>query len=347
MDSDVDLDELARETKNFSGAEIAGLVKSASSFAFSRHVEVGTVANVTDDVVNMKVNRADFQHALDEIKPAFGVSEEELSSRIQYGIIHYSNGIREILDKSKLYVNQVRKSTPLFSVLLHGPAASGKTALAAQVAINSGYPFIKLISPEDMVGLGEMAKVHHITRVFDDAYKSALSVIVVDNIERIIDYVPSGPRFSNTVLQALMVLLRKQPAHGRRLLVLATTTQMQVLEDLDMLNSFNSSVEVPNKMGRAALEKILLTSNAFLDEFDEDTTEADKAGMAVVNEQRIQHALNVLFPTPDAVIEIGVKKVLLGIETAKQDKEDKVAQFVSIIQGQLPKKTPQQEQLDF
>ena len=41
MDSDVSLDELASLTKNFSGAEIGGLVKSATSFAFNRHVKVG------------------------------------------------------------------------------------------------------------------------------------------------------------------------------------------------------------------------------------------------------------------------------------------------------------------
>lgn len=41
MDSDVDLGELAALTKNFSGAEIGGLVKSATSFAFNRHVKVG------------------------------------------------------------------------------------------------------------------------------------------------------------------------------------------------------------------------------------------------------------------------------------------------------------------
>lgn len=40
MDRDVDLLELAQVTKNFSGAEINGLVKSATSFAFSRHVKV-------------------------------------------------------------------------------------------------------------------------------------------------------------------------------------------------------------------------------------------------------------------------------------------------------------------
>ncbi|KAI9797715.1 MAG: transport between ER and Golgi ATPase protein, partial [Sarcosagium campestre] len=54
MDTDVNLAELAHETKNFSGAEIGGLVKSASSFAFNRHVKVGTVAGISDDIANMK-----------------------------------------------------------------------------------------------------------------------------------------------------------------------------------------------------------------------------------------------------------------------------------------------------
>ena len=34
--ADVSLPSLATETKNFSGAEIEGLVKSAASFAFAR-----------------------------------------------------------------------------------------------------------------------------------------------------------------------------------------------------------------------------------------------------------------------------------------------------------------------
>jgi len=40
MADDVDIAELAAVTKNFSGAEIGGLVKSATSFAFNRHVKV-------------------------------------------------------------------------------------------------------------------------------------------------------------------------------------------------------------------------------------------------------------------------------------------------------------------
>jgi vesicle-fusing ATPase len=138
----------------------------------------------------------------------------------------YLANIQRILSDGQLYIEQVRNSTrtPLVSVLLHGPAGSGKTALAATLAMASEFPFIKLISPESMVGFSESAKMSHISRVFEDAYKSPLSVVLVDCVERILDWVPIGPRFSNSVLQTLLVLFKKAPPKGNKLLILCTTT---------------------------------------------------------------------------------------------------------------------------
>ncbi len=72
------------------------------------------------------------------------------------------------------------------SVLLHGPPGSGKTALAATIAMSSDFPFIKLVSPESMVGYTEQAKMNQINKIFNDAYKSPFSVIVIDSIERLL-----------------------------------------------------------------------------------------------------------------------------------------------------------------
>lgn len=52
--------------------------------------------------------------------------------------------------------------------------------------------------------------------MFLDSYKSPLSIILIDDLERVIDFVRTGPRFSNTVLQTLLVLLKKVGRGGGR-----------------------------------------------------------------------------------------------------------------------------------
>lgn len=312
LDRDVDLNEIAHVTKNFSGAEISGLVRSATSFALNRHVKVGTVAGVADDVNKIMVNRDDFEHAFDDVKPAFGVSEDEMERCLRGGIIHFSPFIDNILNEGRLIVQQVQEpdSTPLFSAILHGPPGSGKTALAAKIALESNYPFIKLCSPDNMIGFNEPMKIEQMRRIFDDAYKSPLSVVLMDNIERIVEWVPIGPRFSNGVLQALMVLLKKEPPKGRRLLVLATTGERSVMQQLDLFTAFDSDIAVPNVSSHAELSHILEQSGVFQDparaigEFRE-LTKKDSVG-------------------------VGIKKILLGIETAKQD-QDREGRFANVI----------------
>ncbi|KAF9580111.1 transport between ER and Golgi ATPase protein [Lunasporangiospora selenospora] len=313
MDEDVDLIELAALTKNFTGAEIGGLVRSATSFALNRHVKVGTLAGVAPDAEDMKVNRADFMGALDEVHAAFGSSEEELDACITNGIIHFSPEIDRILEEGRLRVEQVKKSerTPLVSVLLHGPPGAGKTALAATIAMQSEFPFIKLISPETMVGMGELQKVNAINRVFQDSYKSPLSVIVMDDIERLLDYTPIGSRFSNVVLQAIAVLLKKQPPKGKRLLVLSTTTRRHVLEEMDLLDSFSSQLYVENLRKLEEVNTVVKRLELFKMDGERHTAMATLAKSGL-----------------EGQLTIGIKKLLMTIEKARQS-EDPITGFVS------------------
>lgn len=180
---DVDLGELAALTKNFSGAELNGLSKSAASFAFNRHTQAGSMAAVSKDVTNLVITREDFLAALSEVTPAFGVSDEELTKSIVYGIIHFSPNIDNIINSCMIYLEGLRNQTsksPKFSLLFHGPDGSGKTSLAAHIAKASDFPFIKIISPEALVGYrDEMAKRDHIHKIFTDAIKSPLSILIV------------------------------------------------------------------------------------------------------------------------------------------------------------------------
>ncbi|KAF8267436.1 AAA-domain-containing protein [Lactarius quietus] len=320
MDHDVDLTELARLTKNFSGAEIGGLVKSATSFAFNRHVKVGTMAGISDDVENLRVNAGDFANALDEVHPAFGVAEEELAQVVQNGIIHYDVVVDELLRSGKLFVDQVRTSTrtPLVSLLLHGPPGTGKTALAATIAQASQFPFIKLITPDNMVGFSESQKVQAISKVFADSSKSPMSVVVVDNIERLLDWTPVGPRFSNAVLQALMVLMAKRPPKDRRLLVIATSSLRPMLTDVG-LASFDAELRVPPIADLNALDQVLEAVELF-------RSSRDRA-----------RAVNMLreagLGSDDGRLSIGIKRLLSVVEMARQEPEAVAERLTSSLMG--------------
>jgi vesicle-fusing ATPase len=235
-----------------------------------------------------------------------------------------------VLDCGQLFIEQVKNSsrTPLLSVLLYGPSGSGKTALAATLALKSEFPFIKLISPDQMLGYSEAAKCSHITKVFNDAYRSPLSVIVIDDIERILDYVAIGPRFSNTVLQTLLVLLKKAPSKGRKLLILATTSQKFVLHDMEFDDAFSAELLVPPIESLDAVQIVLTEMQAFSDvEIEAIVKEYQNYGIDLT-----MKTTTTTTTTISPKLSIGIKKLLMIIERARQEQpEDRVQSFISYL----------------
>lgn len=245
---DVDLVKLADRTKNFTGAELEGLVKSASSFALEREVDINNLSKVDIDPEKMRVTWEDFERALKEVQPAFGLEKDELSMRFRNGIIEYSDEFKKLYSDLMTMVEQVRSSehTPLISVCLDGVQGCGKTALAAYVAMQSKFPFVKFISADMLLGASDSSKAGTISAIFQDAYKSPLSMIILDDLERLVEYVRLGPRFSNSVLQALLVLIKKNPPTvGRKLMIVATTSQRNAMEELGLMDPFNVIMDIP------------------------------------------------------------------------------------------------------
>jgi vesicle-fusing ATPase len=265
LSPEVKLDRLAARTKNFSGAEIEGFVKAAASYALNRKVDFKDPAN-TKDMADITVTPDDFELAFNDIKPAFGQKQDEFDHCIRQGIVQYSSEFVEILSSCQSLVNQVRTSsnTPLLTVLLEGCPGCGKTALAAHIATTSGFPFVRRLGAETYVGYSEFDKVKEINKVFDDAYKSETAVIVLDDIERLLDYVRIGPRFSNFVLQALFSLLKKVPTKAnRRLLVIGTTSDKEFLNDAELLQAFNVALTVPTLCATEHFKAVLKNLDGF------------------------------------------------------------------------------------
>ncbi|KAJ3439945.1 vesicle-fusing atpase [Anaeramoeba flamelloides] len=296
ISSEVILEKIAERTPNFSGAEIEGLVKSASSFALNRHVDVNNPTKPTD-MENIVVQPIDFEKALEEVKPAFGISEDEFEGCFRNGIINYGEKFEKIMYLGHSFIKQVLRSkrTPLISVLLKGKPGTGKTALAATLAIESKFPFVKMINAEKLIGYTEIGKSSEIKRIFDDAYKSPLSVIVIDDIERLLEYVHIGPRFSNKVLQTLLVLIKSMPPLGHKVLIIGTTSIPHVLEEMGFFDVFNATIEIPQLETTNEIMMVLKTMKIFK------------------KKEELQKLQKALVPR-----KIGIKRLLMLAEMALQ-----------------------------
>jgi vesicle-fusing ATPase len=293
---DVDLADVAARTKNYTGAEIEGLVKAACSYVFTRQVDLADLTK-TPDFKNIQVTRADFERALSETQPAFGVREAELAQCYANGIVAHGADFERIQQTLFRLTSQVMNSdrSPLVSVLLSGPSGSGKTALAAKIAVESGFPFVKRISGENLVSFNDEGKAHIVQKAFADAYKSPLSLIILDDIERIMEYVAIGPRFSNHVLQTLLVMVKALPPPGHRLMIIGTTGIADMLEAMEVTSAFQLRLNIP-----------LLET--------EDQYSSVLAPLAHMSSSDVSAVAKHMSGKP-----LGIKKLLTIIEMARQD----------------------------
>lgn len=269
LDADIDFDSLGSLSKNYTGAEISAVVRSASSFALERKVKTEDNNKlVTDD--NILVNMGDMIKALSEIKPAFGFNEKEFETFNR--VFYKTDNLVSALDFGRIQILAL-KNTNLFntnSIIFHGENGTGKTTVAVRMALLSNFPFVKIISPRHMVGMSENEKVNFIKDKFMDAYKSAESVIILDDIEGIIEYVSIGPRFSNSILQALKIFIKAEDKN--KIYVIGTTSIFNVIEECGVSDCFSESFEI-TKINETDYKKLCEQNSEFSDvNFHEETT---------------------------------------------------------------------------
>jgi len=259
---DVDIEELARLTPNFSGAEIAGLVRSAVSFAMTRVVgttgsgmtgkAAGSEALVkafSESAKDMRVTMGDFHAALEEVKAGFGrCDSEDLDLRMPMGfldIVGYDNTAKtDALD----FIRMLTTSTiTTGSLLLYGPVQGcGKTALCAKIAQECDCEFVKFLTAEDMIlkTSTEGGRSNYICSAFEDAYKVPKALIILDGLESLVQFSPIGMRFSNVIVQTLIALIKKPAPTGHHLVVLGTTSCLPSMRDIGLSAIFDRCVPI-------------------------------------------------------------------------------------------------------
>lgn len=276
LSSDVSIAEIASKSKNFTGAELKGLCNAALSHALMRissRVNTNKEKHKNDQdkvdprTIKPTVCMEDFRRALNEIAPIYGAKQSDLQSLIRGWIgedvssEHKSMHVmlRRDIDRQRRSMNL--SSLSLLTILLEGDRGCGKTAISAYLALRSGFPFARVVSfARDFAGLHEHQQAMRLREVFDEAYKSKWSVIILDDVEHIVHLsavLGSSVQYSNTLLLTLCSLIRTPPPMGHRLCVVGTTSQIQFLKALQVTNAFQSVTHVPKLRDASSLRKII------------------------------------------------------------------------------------------
>lgn len=246
IENDVSIDKLVKMTENYNGSEIESVVRNAISIAQNRNIEI-EYGNIKVKSYDFKISQDDLEDAISEIIPNFGIKDDEMIHKKVYKI--YNEEFQTLIDENinifDKFKNNANNDIQLLSILLNGEKGSGKTELALHLAKICEFPFVKYLSSIKFIKLSITEKINRLIDIFEDAYKSPLSIIIIDDLERMIDYVRIGPSFSNQMLQTLMVLLNQKPNKNNKLIILSTCTNIKIFEDNELYNYFNYIYKVP------------------------------------------------------------------------------------------------------
>jgi len=190
--------------------------------------------------------------------------EEKAIPTITYEDI---GGLRDAIDKIREMVELPLRHPELFTklgidppkgVLLYGPPGSGKTLLAKAVANESGASFFSIAGPEVMTKWYGGSE-ENIRKIFEEAEKSAPSIIFIDEIDSI---APKREEVSGEVerrvVSQLLTMMDGLKSRGKVIVIAATNRQDALDPALRRGGRFDREIEigVPDQKGRLDILQI-------------------------------------------------------------------------------------------
>ena len=93
---------------------------------------------------------------------------------LRRGLINWGPEVDDYLKTGMLLGRETTNpgNSGFVKALFCGLPNTGKTYLASRIAKDADFPFIKVCTPQKMIGFSETAKCQIINKMFNDAYKS-------------------------------------------------------------------------------------------------------------------------------------------------------------------------------
>ncbi|MGL4636225.1 MAG: CDC48 family AAA ATPase [Beijerinckiaceae bacterium] len=188
LSADVDLDRIAAVTHGFVGADLAALAREAGMSALRRSVRNAAADLGQIDVAGMVVESADFDSALNDIRPSAVREVFTDVPDVLWSDVGGAHDVKRALTEAVIWPLQhgaifdSLKLAPTKGVLLAGPPGTGKTLLAKALATEAGVNFISVRGPQllnQYVGESERA----VRQIFAKARMAAPCIIFFDEMD--------------------------------------------------------------------------------------------------------------------------------------------------------------------
>jgi len=191
---DVDLDDLARRTYGFVGADIAALTREAALEAVRRimpRLNLGEHVIPTEILDALSVEVSDFDNALKRVQPSamreVMVEAPTLTWDDIGGLDAARDRLREGVELPLKHPEAFRRLgiRPAKGFLLYGPPGTGKTLLAKAAARESEANFIATKS-SDLLSKWYGESEQQIARLFNRARQVAPTIIFIDELDSLV-----------------------------------------------------------------------------------------------------------------------------------------------------------------
>ncbi len=221
----VNLNEIAALTTNYTGAELESVVKTAVSYSIAREISPDEIKKS----VNPIITQNDFLKAIDEVRPMFGTRSDEIDIITHNKLDFLSKEIENIYDETLDNIKNLKVGNK-YSMLLTGEHGCGKTKIISHISKDSKIDCIKFINSESLIFSND--KALQIYEIFERALKTNKSIIILDSIENIIEYSPLGNVYNNKILQVIYTILNKIISLDKKIIILLTSSNLELLQIL-------------------------------------------------------------------------------------------------------------------